>query len=134
MSPKRTKYRKSQKGKQPIGISLRCNKIDFGTYALKSIESGKITARQIEATRKAIVRKTKRTGKLWIRIFPDIPVTRKPIEVRMGKGKGMPEFWMCKIKAGRVLFELDGISHTEAEMAFSSAMSKLPVKTKFIYK
>jgi len=132
--PKKTKYRKAQKGFEPRGISIRCNQLNFGTYGIKIIESGKITSRQIEAARRAITRKTKRIGKLWIRVFPDIPVSRKPTEVRMGKGKGAPEYWISKVKAGRVLFELDGVSSIQANEAFSYACSKLPLLTRIIKK
>ncbi|MCC2644452.1 MAG: rpl16 [Burkholderiales bacterium] len=132
--PKYTKYKKAQKGFMPKGKSLRCNQLNYGKYGIKAVEAGKITSRQIEATRRAIMRKIKRIGKVWIRIFPDIPVSRKPAEVRMGKGKGATEFWICKIKAGRILFEIDGISLIDAKKIFYNASSKLPVLTKFVYK
>jgi large subunit ribosomal protein L16 len=132
--PKYTKYKKAQKGFMPKGISIRCNTLNNGKYGLKTIEAGKITSRQIEAARRAIVRKTKRIGKLWIRVYPDIPVSRKPAEVRMGKGKGANEFWIAKVKAGRVLFEIDGISSIEAKEALVYASSKLSLLTKFVNK
>jgi len=132
--PKYTKYKKAQKGHLPKGISIRCNTLNFGKYGLKTIEAGKITSRQIEAVRRAIIRKTKRIAKIWIRVFPDIPVSRKPAEVRMGKGKGANEFWITKVKAGRVLFEIDSISLIEAKEALNYASSKLPLLTKFVSK
>lgn len=132
--PKYTKYKKAQKGYKPKGISIRCNYLNFGKYGLKTIEAGKITSRQIEAARRAIIRKTKRIGKLWIRVFPDIPVSRKPAEVRMGKGKGTNEFWISKVKAGRILFEIDGISYIEAKEALIYASSKLSLLTKIVNK
>lgn len=132
--PNKTKYRKSQKGTYPRGTAIKGNNISFGMYGIKTIECGLIKASQIESTRKALVRKTKRVGSLWIRIFPDIPVTKKPIEVRMGKGKGVVDHWLCKVKAGRILFELDGISKTQATEAFEYAKAKLPIKTKLISK
>lgn len=132
LSPKRTKFRKYQKGNikriQSNNIPLR-----FGKYGLKSLESGKISASTIEAVRRTITRKLKRSGKIWIKIFPDIPVTQKPLEVRMGKGKGAPSFWICRIKAGQILFEIDGISLQLAKQAFKLADSKLPIKTQFIF-
>jgi len=132
--PKYRKYKKAHKGHLPQGVSIRCNKISFGNFALKSIEPGKITSAQIESARKVIVRKTKKVGKLWIRLFPDIPVSKKPAEVRMGKGKGAVEYWIAKIKAGRVLFELDGINKIKAFDILTTAASKLPVRTKIISK
>ena len=133
LSPKRTKYRKAHKGRVR-GTDSKCTKLDFGSYGLKSLEPGRVTARQIEATRRAITRKIKRAGKLWIRIFPDIPVTSKPTEVRMGKGKGAVDYWMCRVKSGRILFELEGVSFDLAKQAFQYGSAKLPIKTKFIYK
>lgn len=132
--PKYTKYKKAQKGFFPKGVSIRCNKLNFGKYGIKALESGKINSRQIESARRAIIRKTKRIGKVWIRMYPDIPVSRKPAEVRMGKGKGANEFWICKIKAGRILFEMDNISRIDAMSAYEYASSKLPILTKFVSK
>lgn len=132
--PKYTKYKKAQKGFLPKGVSIRCNQLNFGNYGIKALEAGKLTSRQIESARRAISRKTKRTGKVWIRVFPDIPVSRKPAEVRMGKGKGANEFWISKIKAGRILFEMSNISMIDAMNAYHYASSKLPISTKFVYK
>ncbi len=131
LMPKRTKYRKKQRGRM-TGKSSRGNTISFGEFALKSVESGKITSRQIEAARVAISRKAKRGGKLWIRIFPDFPETKKPAETRMGKGKGNPELWVARIKPGKILFEIAGVSEEVARTALKSASNKLPVKTKII--
>ena len=131
LSPKRTKFRKYQKGSIK-GIKSNTTLLKFGKYGLKSLQSGKITAKTIEAVRRAITRKFKRNGKVWIRIFPDIPVTRKPLEVRMGKGKGAPSFWISKIKAGEILFEMDGIPFQLAKQAASLADNKLPIKTELI--
>jgi large subunit ribosomal protein L16 len=130
--PKRTKYLKSQKGIMPQGLSLRANQISFGSFGLKSLEPGKIKEKQIEAARKVIMRKVKGFGKLWIRVFADTPVSSKPVEVRMGKGKGANEYWMAKIKAGRILFELGGVTLLQATQAFNLAAAKLPVTTKII--
>lgn len=115
-------------------MSIRCNQLNYGDYGIKTLEAGKLTSRQIESARRAISRKTKRTGKIWIRVYPDIPVSRKPAEVRMGKGKGANEFWISKIKAGRILFEMKNISAIDATEAHKYASSKLPVLTKLIYK
>jgi len=131
--PKRTKYKKCFKGILK-GQTTRGSQIIYGKYALKSLEEKRITSKQIEATRRAIVRKMKRLGFLWIRIFPDIPVTAKPNENRMGKGKGAVSFWVSKIKSGQILFEISGISHENAQKVFQSASNKLPISTKFIYK
>ena len=131
LMPKRVKYRKVQRGRM-TGIATRGSTIAFGAYGLKTIESGKITARQIEAARVAINRKVKRGGKLWIRIFPDFPFTKKPAETRMGKGKGNPEGWVARVKPGRIMFEISGVDEGLARMAFESASNKLPVKTKFV--
>lgn len=131
LSPKRIRHRKQFKGRihgNAKGGSL----LSFGSYGLKALEPERITARQIEAARRAITRQMKRAGKLWIRIFPDVPVTDKPAEVRMGKGKGSPEFWVARVKPGRVLFELEGISEELARSAFALGAAKLPIKTKFI--
>jgi large subunit ribosomal protein L16 len=131
LMPKRTKFRKKQRGRMK-GKAYRGSSIVFGEIALKAIESGKITSRQIEASRIAISRRVKRGGKLWIRIFPDYPFTKKPAETRMGKGKGNPEGWIARIKAGRILFELAGVDERLAREAFRLASFKLPVKTKVI--
>jgi large subunit ribosomal protein L16 len=106
--------------------------VHFGTYGLKTIEPGRLNAREIEAARRAIARATKRTGKMWMRIFPDVPVSRKPAEVRMGSGKGSPEYWMCRVRPGRILFELDGVPLAMAQEAFALAAPKLSVKTKMV--
>jgi large subunit ribosomal protein L16 len=129
--PKRVKYRKQQKG-YIKGNASRGTEISFGAYAIKSLDPGWITSRQIEAARVALTRQMKREGKVWIRIFPDKPMTRKPAEVRMGKGKGAPEFWVAVVHPGRILFECDGVSLPEAAAALRLAAQKLPVKTKFI--
>jgi len=131
LMPKRTKYRKMQRGRM-TGTAYKGSTISFGEYGMKTLETGKITSRQIEAARVAISRKVKRGGKLWIRIFPDFPYTQKPAETRMGKGKGNPEGWVARIKPGRILFEISGVDEELAREAFKSASNKLPVKTKFI--
>ncbi len=131
LQPKRVKYRKRQKGRLR-GSATRGNLISFGDYGLKAMEKGWISNRQIEAARVAMTRHIKRGGKVWIRIFPDRPVTRKPAETRMGKGKGTPEGWVAPVKAGRMLFELEGVSQPVARRAMELAAAKLPVKTKFI--
>jgi large subunit ribosomal protein L16 len=127
LQPKRTKYRKYRKGRLS-NLEYRSNKLKFGTFGLKALESGCISARQIEAVRQAITRKTKRGGKVWIRIFPDLPITSKPIEVRMGKGKGNVDHWVARIAAGSILFELDGIPEKLARAALKTGAGKLPVK------
>jgi large subunit ribosomal protein L16 len=132
LMPKRVKYRKKQRGKMK-GNAQRGNSIAFGTFALKAMESGWITSRQIEATRIAITRHMKREGKVWIRIFPDKPVTNKPAETRMGKGKGSPEYWVAVVRSGRILFEIEGIPFAIAKEAMRLASHKLPIKTKFIH-
>ena len=129
--PKRTKWRKTQKGRVSE-VTYRGHEIAFGTYALKSLESGKISNKQIEAARVAFTRFMKREGKVWIRIFPDKPITKKPLEVRMGKGKGNPEGWEAPVQAGRILFEVDGVSREVALEAMMLAAHKLSVMTKFI--
>jgi len=129
--PKRTKFRKFQKGKMP-GITSNTTHLTFGQYGLKALESGRIPSRTLEAVRRVLTRKFKRTGQIWIRIFPDIAVSTKPAEVRMGKGKGAPSFWICKVKQGQILFEMDGISFQIAQQAALLAYYKLPLKTKFI--
>lgn len=130
LQPKRTKYRKKQKGRVK-GIAQRGHTIAFGNFALKTLEPGWINSRQIEAARIAMTRFMKREGQVWIRIFPDKPVTKKPAEVRMGKGKGAPEYWVAVVKPGRILFELTGVSTAVAQEALRLAAQKLPVKTKF---
>lgn len=132
LMPKRVKYRKKQRGKMK-GNAQRGNSISFGNYALKAMESGWITSRQIEATRIAMTRHMKREGKVWIRIFPDKPVTNKPAETRMGKGKGSPEYWVAVVRSGRIMFEIDGVSFDLAKEAMRLASHKLPIKTKFVY-
>ena len=131
LSPKRIKYRKRQKGRIK-GIAARGHRIDFGDFALKSLEPGWITSRQIEASRIALNRYMKREGKVWIRIFPDKPITKKPAEVRMGKGKGSPEYWVAVIRPGTIIFEVDGVSEEIAKEAMRLAGQKLPVVTKFV--
>jgi large subunit ribosomal protein L16 len=131
MSPKRTKFRKQQKGKNR-GVAWKGSDVSFGDFALQSVDHSFITARQIEAGRMAIQRHVKRAGKLWIRIFPDKPITKKPLEVRMGSGKGGVEGYVAVVKPGRVLFEIAGVSEAEARQAFKLAASKLPIDTKFL--
>lgn len=131
LQPKRTKFRKVHKGRNR-GLALVGDKVSFGTYALKSVERGQMTSRQIEAARRAMTRAVKRVGKIWIRVFPDKPMTSKPLEVRMGSGKGSVEYWVCQIKPGKVLYEMDGVSEELARHAFSLASAKLPFKTTFV--
>ncbi len=131
LSPSRVKHRKVQKGKMR-GHSLRGNAVSFGDYGLMAIDRGWLTARQIEAARIAMTRRVKRGGKIWIRVFPDKPITKKPAEVRMGKGKGGTEAWVAVVKPGRMLYEMAGVPEDEAKKAFALAASKLPFKTKFI--
>ena len=131
LQPSRTKYRKQQKGRN-TGIATRGNKVSFGEFGLKAIGRGRLTARQIEAARRAMSRHIKRGGRIWIRIFPDKPITRKPAEVRMGKGKGNPEFWAAVVEPGRIIFEIDGVSLEVAKEAMHLAAQKLPIKTKFV--
>ena len=131
LMPKRTKYRKQHRGRRR-GTASRCNQVDFGDFGLQALEAAWISARQIEAARVAISRSVKRSGKMWIRVFPDKPVTKKPAETRMGKGKGPPEFWVCVVKPGRVLFELEGVTAAQAKEALKLAAAKLPIKTKMI--
>ena len=131
LQPKKTKYRKMMKGRMK-GTETRGTKFEFGQYALQAVEPGWITSRQIEAARRAITRHMRRMGKLWIRVFPDVPVTKKPAEVRMGKGTGAVEYWICRVKPGRILFELDGVKPEVAYEAFALAAAKLPVKTKVV--
>jgi len=130
LQPKRTKFRKQHKGRNN-GIALRGSSVSFGEFGLQSVSRGRLTARQIEAARRTITRHVKRGGKLWIRIFPDKPITKKPLEVRMGKGKGSVEYWVAQIKPGTMLYEIQGISEDLAREAFKLAAAKLPVKTKF---
>lgn len=129
--PKRTKYRKQQKGRIK-GIETRGHTLSFGTFGLKTLEPGRITSRQIEACRITISRTMKREGKIWIRIFPDKPITKKPAEVRMGKGKGAPEYWVAPVRPGKILFEIDGVSREVADQALYLAAQKLPVQTKMV--
>jgi large subunit ribosomal protein L16 len=131
LQPKRTKFRKQQKGKNR-GLSWRGSDVSFGDFALQATAAARISARQIEASRMAIMRSVKRQGKLFIRVFPDKPVTKKPLEVRMGKGKGSVELWVCPIKPGRVLFEISGVTEEQARAAFKLAANKLPVGTRFM--
>jgi len=131
LQPKRTKFRKQMKGRNR-GLANSGNKVSFGEFALKATTRGQVTARQIEAARRAITRRVKRGGKLWIRIFPDVPITKKPIEVRQGKGKGNVEYWVAKIQPGRVLYEMEGVSEELAREAFKLAAAKLPVRTTFV--
>lgn len=131
LSPKKTKFRKAHKGRihgcAKAGFSLA-----FGNYGLKALEPERVNARQIEAARRVITRYIKRQGKLWIKIFPDVPVSSKPAEVRMGKGKGAPDYWACRVKPGKILFELDGVPEEIAKTAFEKGSAKLPIKTKFV--
>lgn len=128
LQPKRTKFRKQHKGRNR-GLALRGSKISFGTVGLKALEHGRITARQIEAARRAMTRHVKRGGKIWIRVFPDKPVTEKPLEVRMGSGKGNVEYWVAVIQPGKVLYEMEGVADDVAKEAFALAAAKLPIKT-----
>jgi large subunit ribosomal protein L16 len=131
LQPKRTKFRKQHKGRNR-GLALSGNKVSFGEFGLKATARGRITARQIEAARRTITRTVKRGGKLWIRIFPDKPITKKPLEVRMGKGKGNVEYWVAQIQPGRMLYEIEGVSEALAREAFTLASAKLPVQTTFV--
>jgi len=131
LMPKRVKYRKTQRGRM-CGKAYRGSSVSFGDFALKTIEPGWITSRQIEAARIALTRHLKRDGKVWIRIFPDKPISKKPAETRMGKGKGAPEFWVAVVKPGRIMFEVGGVNVALAEEALTLASNKLPVKTKFV--
>ena len=131
LQPKRTKYRKQQKGRNR-GLAQRSNKVSFGEYGLKATGRGRITARQIEAGRRAINRYIKRGGKVWIRIFPDKPISKKPLEVRMGKGKGSVEYWVAQIQPGRMLYEIEGVSEEVAREAFRLAAAKLSVSSTFV--
>ena len=129
--PKKTKFRKQQKGRNR-GLSLNGNKVSFGDFGLKAVGRGRLTARQIEAARRAMTRHVKRGGKIWIRVFPDVPVTKKPLEVRQGKGKGNVEYWVAKIQPGKMLYEMEGVTEELAREAFKLASAKLPIKTAFV--
>ena len=131
LSPKKLKFRKAFKGRIK-GFSSAGTEVSFGSFGLKALEPARITDRQIEAARKTISRSMKRAGRIWIRIFPDVPVSKKPAEVRMGSGKGSPEYWVCRVHPGRIMFELDGIPEEVAVLAFTSAAAKLPIKTKIV--
>lgn len=131
LQPKRTKFRKQMKGRNR-GLANRGNAVSFGEYGLKTLDRGRLTARQIEAARRAMTRHIKRGGKIWIRVFPDVPVTKKPLEVRQGKGKGSVEYWVCKVQPGKVLYEIEGVSEEIAREAFRLAAAKLPVQTSFV--
>ena len=131
LQPVRTKYRKAHKGRIH-GHASRCNLMNYGAYGLKAIQPDRIISKQIEAARVALTRFMKRQGRVWTRIFPNIPVSKKPVEVRMGKGKGTPEYYACRVKPGRILFEVDGVSEEVARVALYKASAKLPIKTKFI--
>jgi large subunit ribosomal protein L16 len=131
LQPMRTKFRKAHKGRIH-GLATSAVDLAFGQYGLKSIEPERITARQIEAARRALTRHMKRSGRVWIRLFPDVPVSKKPLEVRMGSGKGTPELWVARVKPGRILFEVDGVSVEVAKEALALAAAKLPVKTRFV--
>ena len=131
LQPKRTKFRKAFKGRIK-GVAKGGTDLNFGAYGLKAMEPARVTARQIEAARRAITRHVKRQGRMWIRVFPDVPVSKKPAEVRMGSGKGSPELWVCRVKPGRIMFELDGIPANLAKEAFLLGAAKLPIRTKVI--
>ena len=131
LQPKRTKFRKAHKGRLK-GVATSGTTLNFGAYGLKAVEPGRLTARQIEATRRAVTRHIKRAGRVWIRIFPDVPVSKKPTEVRMGKGKGSPEYWMVRVQPGKIMFELDGVPLEVAKEAFERGSAKLPIKTRFV--
>ncbi len=131
LQPKRTKYRKMQKGRLR-GLALRGAKVSFGEYGLKATTRGRVTARQIEAARRAMTRYIKRGGRIWIRIFPDKPISKKPLEVRMGKGKGNPEYWVAQVKPGAVMYEMEGVTEEIAREAMRLAAAKLPVRTTFV--
>ena len=131
LQPKRTKFRKQFKGRIH-GTATSGADLNFGSYGLKALEPERVTARQIEAARRAITRHMKRSGRVWIRVFPDVPVSKKPTEVRIGKGKGTPELWVCRVKPGRILFEIDGISADIAREALRLGAAKLPVRTRFV--
>ncbi len=131
LQPKRTKYRKAHKGRIH-GAAKGGTRLNFGSYGLKALEPERITARQIEAARRAITRHMKRAGRVWVLLFPDVPVSKKPAEVRQGKGKGTVEFWACRVHPGRIMFEIDGVDPTIAKQALELASAKLPIRTKFV--
>jgi large subunit ribosomal protein L16 len=131
LSPKRTKFRKAHKGRIR-GLAKGGTQLNFGSYGLKAVTPERVTARQIEAARRAITRHLRRAGRVWIRIFPDVPVSSKPAEVRMGKGKGSPEFWVARVKPGRIMFEIDGVPWNLAKEAFTLAAAKLPLDTRIV--
>jgi large subunit ribosomal protein L16 len=131
LQPMRTKFRKAHKGRIK-GVATSGTDLAFGQYGLKALEPDRITARQIEAARRAMTRHMKRAGRVWIRIYPDVPVSKKPLEVRMGSGKGAPEYWVSRVKPGRIVFELDGVSLQLAKEALALAAAKLPIKTRFV--
>jgi large subunit ribosomal protein L16 len=131
LQPTRTKFRKAHKGRIK-GLATSATSLDFGEYGLKAMEPERITARQIEAARRALTRHMKRAGRVWIRMYPDVPVSKKPLEVRMGSGKGAPEFWVARVKPGRILFEVDGVPLQVAREALTLAAAKLPIKTRFV--
>jgi large subunit ribosomal protein L16 len=133
MSPKKMKYRKAFKGRIH-GVAASGHYLAYGSFGLKATSPERLTARQIEAARRAITRHIKRAGRLWIRIFPDLPVSKKPLEVRMGSGKGSPEYYVCRVKPGKIMFELDGVPRQIAEEAFDLAAAKLPIKTRFVFR
>ena len=131
LAPKRTKFRKAHKGRIK-GNAKGATTLNFGSFGLKALSPGRVTARQIEASRRAITRHMRRSGRVWIRIFPDVPVSQKPAEVRQGKGKGSVEYWICRVKPGRIMFEVDGVSEEMAREGFALAAAKLPIKTKVV--
>jgi large subunit ribosomal protein L16 len=131
LQPKRTKFRKAHKGRIK-GIATSGNSLAFGQFGLKALEPDRVTARQLEAARRALTRHMKRAGRVWIRVFPDVPVSKKPLEVRMGSGKGAPEFWVTRVKPGRIIFEIDGVSMALAKESLGLAAAKLPIKTRFV--
>ena len=131
LQPARSKFRKQRKGRVK-GKATSGAKLNFGSFGLKAMEAGRITARQIEAARRAMTRNMKRAGRVWIRIFPDVPVSTKPAEVRMGSGKGAPEFWACRVHPGRIMFEVDGVPRDLAKRAFELGAAKLPIRTRFV--
>ena len=131
LQPIRSKFRKAHKGRIH-GVATSATNLNFGQYGLKALEPERVTARQIEAARRAMTRHMKRSGRVWIRVFPDVPVSKKPIEVRMGKGKGTPELWVCRVKPGRIMFEIDGVPVEVARQALALAAAKLSVKTRFV--
>ncbi len=133
LQPKRTKFRKAHKGRIH-GAAKGGTELNFGMYGLKALEPERVTARQIEAARRAITRAMRRTGRVWIRVFPDVPVSKKPAEVRMGSGKGSPEFWVCRVHPGRIMFELDGVTAEVARDALTLGAAKLPIRTKIVHR